>query len=103
MTRRRIIFLAVFGVYQLLALIFTIYLEVQRDDIGTLTFIHGRINLLKYASMFGVVLIVVEVAWSWWVDRTARKEEAYLRAEMEKLKARLSDLQHNDPKVAPSK
>ncbi|MBX7127428.1 MAG: hypothetical protein K1X47_17160 [Cyclobacteriaceae bacterium] len=103
MTRRRIIFLSVLVAYQLMLFIFTAYIAARRDDISTLTFVYGKLGWLKAVSVLGVLLVLAEVVWSWWLDRSAKKEETFLRTENEKLKAKLYDLQEGDkPAAAPN-
>jgi hypothetical protein len=64
MNTRRIIFLALFGLYQLTIFLFTIYVESRRDDLDFLFGMFKIIGLLKYGALLGVLLLVIEFMWS---------------------------------------
>lgn len=64
MNTRRIIFLSLFGIYQVSILVFTIYMESKRDDLSFLFEIFKEITLFKYGAMMGVLLLVIEFIWS---------------------------------------
>ncbi len=64
MNTRRIIFLTLFGLYQLSILCFTIYMESKRDDLNFLFEMFKEIGLFKYGAMVGVLLLAIEFVWS---------------------------------------
>ena len=64
MNTRRIIFLSLFGLYQLSILLFTIYMESKKNDLNFLFEMFKDISLFKYGAMIGVVLLVIEFIWS---------------------------------------
>ena len=64
MNTRRIIFLALFGLYQLSVLVFTVYMESKRNDLDFMFGLIKDIGLFKYGAMFGLLLLVIEFAWS---------------------------------------
>jgi hypothetical protein len=64
MNTRRIIFLAIFGLYQVSILVFTIYMESKKNDLNFLFEMFKDISLFKYGAMIGVVLLVIEFLWS---------------------------------------
>jgi hypothetical protein len=89
MNKNRIIFYLVFATFHVGAFIFTILIQ----DFGFLTRIYKHIGLFKYITFFGIVLVVVDVVWSWIVVRDSQKEKAALTHELNTLKAKLFDLQ----------
>ena len=64
MKKRRIFFLALFGLYQLSVLVFTIYMESKRNDLDFMFGLIKDIGLFKYGAMLGVLLLVIEFIWS---------------------------------------
>jgi len=60
MNIRRLIFLSIFGVYQLSVLIFTLVVEYKEGYIFTLL---DKVTLFKYGALIGVVLIAIELVW----------------------------------------
>lgn len=64
MNTRRIIFLSLFGLYQLSVLLFTIYMETKKNDLDFMFGLIKDIGLFKYGALFGVILLVIEFAWS---------------------------------------
>jgi hypothetical protein len=64
MKKRRIVFLTLFGLYQLSILLFTIYMESKRNDLDFMFGLIKDIGLFKYGAMFGLVLLLIEFIWS---------------------------------------
>jgi membrane protein implicated in regulation of membrane protease activity len=89
MNKNRIIFYFIFAVFHVGAFIFTLIIQ----DVGYLMKIYEYIWLFKFVTFFGIVLIAVDVAWSWIVNRDSKKEKAALTHELNTLKAKLFDLQ----------
>jgi hypothetical protein len=71
------------------AFIFTLRIQ----DFTFITRIYQYIGFFKYITFFGIVLIVVDVIWSWIVSRNAKREKDVLSHELNTLKAKLFDLQ----------
>jgi hypothetical protein len=90
MTKRRLIFLSLFGGYQLLVFIFTIY--VEKSDTGVLFDLFSKMYLFKYGAFIGVALIATEFVWSWLDSKNASKEKEAMRHENNVLKAKVYDL-----------
>lgn len=89
MNKNRLIFYLVFALFHVGAFIFTLLIQ----DFGFLTRIYQHIWLFKYITFFGIILIIVDVVWSWIVTRDSQKEKAMLTHELNTLKAKLFDLQ----------
>lgn len=92
MTRNRIIFYSIFGVYQLLSFIFTIVM----DSTNSTTFLFGMLKYIgwfKYVTFLGVVLILVDFIWLWTDVRRQKKAEEESRHENNVLKAKVYDMQ----------
>ena len=62
-------------------------------DFTFLTNIFPHIELFKFISFFGIVLLATDFVWSWIVSRDSQKEKAALTHELNTLKAKLFDLQ----------
>ncbi len=92
MDKRRLIFLGVFGLYHLSALIFTLIMEFNKNDLSLLYSLFGKISLFKYGAFFGVALFAVEVVWTWRDSKNAEKEKEAMRHENNVLKAKVYDL-----------
>ncbi len=60
MNTRRIVFLSLFGVYQLLAFVFTLVVEYKDGYIYTLL---NKVHLFKYGALLGLVLFIIEFFW----------------------------------------
>jgi cell division protein FtsB len=103
MTRNRIIFYIVFGVYQLLAFVFTIIMESSASFLFKLV---GFVGWFKYITFFGVVLIAADFIWLWMDSRKQRRLEDGYRHENNTLKAKVYDLQEGSkpkPEVPKAK
>jgi predicted ABC-type exoprotein transport system permease subunit len=93
MTKRRIIFFAIFGVYHFLLLFFTFYMESQKENFRFLGAMLKNFSLFKYGALLGVLLLIIDVIWSWRVNIAQRKENDALILEANTLKAKVYDLQ----------
>lgn len=89
MNKNRVIFYVIFAIFHVGAFIFTLRIQ----DFTFITKIYQYIGLFKYVTFFGIVLIVVDVIWSWIVSRDAKREKDMLSHELNTLKAKLFDLQ----------
>jgi hypothetical protein len=93
MNKRRLIFFAIFGVYHLIVLIITSYIDAQKQDLGVLTGLYGYLYLFKYGATLGIVLFVVDFIWSWKINIITNRESESLNFEINNLKAKVYDLQ----------
>jgi len=57
MNTRRIVFLLIFGLYQLSVFLFTLIVEFKDGYIYTLL---NKVSLFKYGAFLGVILVVFE-------------------------------------------
>ncbi len=57
------------------------------------------VPLFKYGTLLGLILVIIDVIWSWIINRDSTKEKAALTHELNTLKAKLFDLQE-DAKTA---
>jgi len=57
MNTRRIVFLSIFGLYQLSVFLFTLIVEFKDGYIYTLL---NKVSLFKYGAFLGVILVVFE-------------------------------------------
>ena len=57
MSARRIVFLSIFGAYQLMVFLFTLLVEFKDGYIYTLL---SKVSLFKYGAFIGLVLFVIE-------------------------------------------
>lgn len=99
MNKRRLIFFAIFGVYHLIILIFTSYIDAQKQDLGVLTSLYSYLHLFKYGAALGIVLLAIDFIWSWRINILTNRESESLNLEINNLKAKVYDLQEaNKPK-----
>lgn len=102
MNKRRIIFFAIFGVYHLIILIFTSYIDSQKQDLGVLTSLYSYLYLFKYGAILGFILFITDFIWSWQSNRLAEKDSVSLNFEINNLKAKVYDLQEaSKPRSEP--
>lgn len=102
MTKNRIIFFSIFGGYHLIALLFTLYMDAQRQDFGLLTKMLSNISLFKYGAFLGLVLFIVDFVWTWKDRKKSQAEADTMRHENNTLKAKVYDMQEAS-KVAAQK
>jgi uncharacterized membrane protein len=100
MKKNRLIFYAIFGTFHLFLLIFTLYVESQKNDFTFLTQLLKFISLTKYGAILGLGLIITDFFWSWKAVKEGNKEKAALTHEVNVLKAKLFDLQEAAAKGA---
>lgn len=101
MKRNRLIFYAVFAVFHLFLVFFTIYVESNKGNILFLSKMLEWIALTKYGAMLGLVLLVVDFVWVRSSNKSHEKEITALNSELNTLKAKLFDLQEN-AKISPA-
>lgn len=93
MSKRRIIFFAIFGGYHLIILFFTLYIGSGDIDFGLLAELYGKISWFKYGALIGLVLFLTDFMWAWLEDRKIKKEHDAFRLENNTLKAKVYDYQ----------
>ncbi|HYG19582.1 MAG TPA: hypothetical protein VD816_11670 [Ohtaekwangia sp.] len=103
MNKNRLIFFAIFAAFHLGAFIFTVILENSSSMLFSMV---KYIPWFKYGTLLGLILVIVDVVWSWIINRDAHKEKAALTHELNMLKAKLFDLQEaakvpSQPKTPP--
>lgn len=90
MKKNRLIFYAIFAGFNLASFIFTIILE---NNTAMLFRMVQYVPWFKYGALLGLILVIIDVIWSWIINRDSQKEKAALSHELNTLKAKLFDLQ----------
>lgn len=106
MTKSRIIFFSIFGGYHLITLLFTIYMDTQKDDFGLLARILSNFSLFKYGAFLGVILFTIDFIWARSEKKQNVKDIDVMRQENNILKAKVYDMQEASKaaaaKIVPS-
>lgn len=97
MTKNRLIFYTIFAAFHLCAFIFTIVIENNSSMLFSMV---KYVPWFKYGTLLGLILVIVDVIWSWIINRDSQKEKAALNQELTTLKAKLFDLQEAAAKPA---
>ena len=92
MTQNRLIFYAIFAAFNLGAFIFTLILENNTSMLFSMV---QYVPWFKYGALLGLILVIIDVIWSWFINRESQKEKAALTHELNTLKAKLFDLQED--------
>lgn len=108
MTKNRLIFYAIFAAFNLGAFIFTIIIENNTQLLFSMV---QYIAWFKFATLLGLILVTIDVIWSWFIYRESQREKGALQHELNTLKAKLFDLQEEvktvsnlpKPPTAPTK
>ncbi len=93
MNKRRRIFFIVFGSYHLLTLIFVLFIEAQKADLSLLYGLYGKIALMRWGAILGLLLFVIDASWNFFETKSSGKEKEAMRHENNTLKAKVYDLQ----------
>lgn len=101
MKKNRLIFYVVFGALHLFIFLFTLYMDSQRDNIGFLIQLQGKIWMLKYCSLFLLFMMVFNVILHYRDNRRNEREKSQLNLEINTLKAKVYDFQEA-AKATPS-
>jgi hypothetical protein len=101
MKKNRLIFYAVFGAFHLFLVIFTIFVESNKNDFSFLTQMLKWMSLMKYGAFLGLILLIADVVWTYMNSREEQKEKAVLTHEINTLKAKLFDLQEAAKQIPP--
>ena len=92
MTKNRLIFYAIFAAFNLASFIFTLVLENNTQMLFSMV---QYVPLFKYGTLLGLILVIIDVIWSWIINRDSQKEKSALNT----LKAKLFDMQEQQAKV----
>ena len=93
MKKNRLIFYLIFGLFHLFIVIFSLYMDSERDNIGVLISMQKKIWLIKYGSFLGLILLITDFVWSMRGEKEHTVEKDKLEHELKTLKAKLFDLQ----------
>lgn len=93
MKKRRLIFFVIFGAFQLLLFLFALIVDHQKNNIQFLLAMQGKIWLFKYTSFFGLALLIIDAVWHMKENRDESKERKKQGEELNKLKAKMFDMQ----------
>lgn len=93
MKKNRLIFYLVFGALHLFILLFTIYMDSQKENFQFLLQLQGKIWMLKYCSFFLLIMMVLNVVLHYRDNRRNEKDKEGLRHEVNVLKAKVYDYQ----------
>lgn len=93
MKKNRLIFYLVFGALHLFILLFTIYMDSQKENFQFLLQLQGKIWMLKYCSFFLLIMMVLNVVLHYRDNRRNEKDKEDLRHEVNVLKAKVYDYQ----------
>jgi ABC-type transport system involved in cytochrome bd biosynthesis fused ATPase/permease subunit len=96
MKKNRLIFYAFFAAFNLGAFIFTLILE---NNTSMLFKMVQYVPWFKYGALLGLILVIIDVIWSWSINRESKKEKAALTHELNTLKAKLFDIQEEAKKI----
>jgi ABC-type transport system involved in cytochrome bd biosynthesis fused ATPase/permease subunit len=97
MTKNRLIFYAIFAAFNLCAFIFTIIIENNTQMLFSMV---QYIAWFKFATLLGLILVTIDVIWSWFIYRESQREKDALQHELNTLKAKLFDLQEEVKSVS---
>ncbi len=99
MNRKRLLLYLIFIVYQGGAFFFTYLVDGHLDLLGLLKYIPW----FKYVSFLGLLLIILDIVWSFKEYKSNQKQKKELKDENTVLKAKLYDIQESGRKSAASK
>ncbi len=99
MNQKRLFLYLAFVIYQISAFIFTVMVDGHLDLLGLLKFIPW----FKYAAFLGLILLVVDLVWSFIDRRASIKKQNDLEKENIELKAKVYDYQEAARNSTPSK
>jgi len=99
MNKNRLIFFGALGVFHLVLVTFTFYVDANKGDFQLLIRLLDWMSLFKYGSLIGLFLIIADVIWSWKSHQEFQKENEILNSEIKTLKAKLFDLQEDARKA----
>jgi hypothetical protein len=90
MKKNRLIFYLIFALFHLGAFIFTVVLDNNANILFQMV---GWVPAFKWVTLFGLILLIIDVVWSFIMNKESQSEKATLNHELNTLKAKLFDLQ----------
>jgi hypothetical protein len=93
MNKNRAIFFTIFAGFHLFLFFFSLYVDSQKENFQFLMNLQSKIWMLKYGSLAGLILLVINIIWDWRLQKANSKEKDQLSHEIKTLKAKLFDLQ----------
>jgi hypothetical protein len=93
MNKRRRIFFIIFGSYHLFIFFFVLFIEAQKADLSLLYSLYGKIAWMRWGSILGLLLFVIDASWNFFETKSSGKEKDAMRHENNTLKAKVYDLQ----------
>jgi len=100
MNKRRLILFVILGIFHLVVVFVTFYIDSNKDDFNFLLGVLKWMPVMKFGAIGGLLLVIIDVTWSWIVNRDSQKEKSALTHELNTLKAKLFDLQEDAQKAA---
>jgi hypothetical protein len=97
MTKNRLIFYAIMTAFSLGAFIFTLILENNTQMLFSMV---QYVPWFKYGTLLGLILVIIDVIWSWFISRESQQEKSALTHELNTIKAKLFDLQEQAKSVS---
>ena len=101
MKKNRLIFYTAFALFHLFLVIFTFYVDANKNDFSFLTKMLGWISVFKWGAVLGLLFLIVDLVWSLRAGSAAGKENAALQHQVDTLKAKMFDLQEEAKNVRP--
>ena len=95
MKKNRLIFYAFFGAFHLFLVLFSFFVESNRNDFSFLTQLLKMLPWMKWGAILGLALLVTDVVWDLKTSRDSNREKDVLTHEINTLKAKLFDLQES--------
>lgn len=106
MKKNRLIFYSAFAIFHFFLVIFTFYLDANKNDFGFLTGMLKWTSFFKWGAVLGFLMLLVDLFWSMKTNKEAEREKAALQHEVNTLKAKMFDLQEaaklNPPPQKPA-
>jgi len=93
MNKNRLVFYSIFVAFHVVSFIFTIVIENNTNMLFSMV---KYIPWFKYATLLGLILVIIDVIWTWITNRDSQSEKHALNREVNTLKAKLFDLQESE-------
>lgn len=100
MKKGRIIFFSIFGGYQFILFLFTLYIRAKHQDPLALIWMLSWTAMFVVGAALGLILLTIDYFWAKRLTKNAHTAEESLRQENNTLKAKLYDLQEQHKPVA---
>jgi hypothetical protein len=101
MRKNRWIFYAIFALFHIILVIVVFFVDAKKNDLGMLYGLLGWLWLAKVGAIIGLILLVVDIAWSRFSLAASEKSNSVLQHELNTLKAKLFDMQEAQRTTAP--